>query len=95
MVQREHVVFRVAYGLFVKQNPRGIMVALAWVGQRDTKWLIPLTVSAVTRVRKVTALIRRYRLPTTVAPFILRLVVALKVTIGILAKVVILTFCSE
>jgi hypothetical protein len=37
----------------------GTMLALAWVGQRDTRWLIPLTVSAVTRVRKVAAFIRR------------------------------------
>ena len=32
----------------------GTVIALAWVGQRDTRWLIPLTVSVVTRVRKVT-----------------------------------------
>lgn len=26
--------------------PSGIVIALAWVGQRDTKWLIPLMVSS-------------------------------------------------
>jgi hypothetical protein len=50
----------------------GIVLAEVWVGQRDTKWLIPLTVSVVTRVRKVTTNYRRYSTPTTVAPFIFR-----------------------
>ncbi len=37
------------------RRKRGTVIALAWVGQRDTKWFTPLTVSAVTSVRKVTA----------------------------------------
>jgi hypothetical protein len=49
----------------------GTVFALTWVGQRDTRWLTPLTVSAVTRVRKVTAnYMGATDNPTTVAPFI-------------------------
>ena len=33
------------YDFFVMPAFRGTVIAQAWVGQRDTKWLNPLTVS--------------------------------------------------
>jgi len=36
-------------GFFDKATVCGTVLAIAWVGQRDTKWLVPLTVSAVTK----------------------------------------------
>ena len=51
------IVFPCIYWLFSRFSLAegcGIAIALVWVGQRDTRWLTPLTVSVVTRVRKVT-----------------------------------------
>ena len=50
---------------------RGAVVAIDCVGQRDTRWLIPLTVSGGYQGEEGNRTFqRRYRYPTTVAPFI-------------------------
>src|SRR5215475_7920399 len=49
----------------------GALIAITYLGQRDTTWLIPRRCQAVVRVRKITAIISGATdNPTTVAPFI-------------------------
>jgi hypothetical protein len=46
------------------------VIALDWVGQRDTKWLVPLTVSGGYQGEEGNHIYQALHIPTIVAPFI-------------------------
>jgi len=48
----------------------GAAIALVWVGQRDTKWLVPLTVSSGYQGEEGNHTYQALHIPTIVAPFI-------------------------
>jgi hypothetical protein len=49
---------------------RGAVIALVKVGQRDTKWLVPLTVSGGYQGEEGNHTYQALHIPTIVAPFI-------------------------
>jgi hypothetical protein len=49
---------------------RGALIALVRVGQRDTKWLVPLTVSGGYQGEEGNHTYQALQIPTIVAPFI-------------------------